>query len=415
MHSARNPLGWPGYEEARAQASEASGTPESVTYGETVIGVTEVMRIDFHFKFLGGSVGTATGDRLVHAFSTARERGMPVVSFVATGGSRMHEGMFSLLQLQRVARECHLNRVSGIPHITVLQNPSTGGVWASLGAGADVILGIAGAQVAFGGRRVRAPEDADHPAFTSEGQFAAGQIDAVVPASDVSLALETWLTLLTGGSPEPADVPKAIGNTELPSSGWEAVQRARDPQRPRAEAYLSSYFDSYSLISGDRAGGVDAGMLCGIGQRNGRSVAFAAQAGTATRPAGYRTAARLLDLADRLGIPALTLIDTPGAANDAASESAGLAPAISSVFAAVAASRIPVTTLVIGEGGSGGALALAGAGRTWITPDAYFSVIGPQAAAAILKRPADEVPALADSLRLRPQDLLALGIVDGIA
>lgn len=415
MHSARNPLDWPGYEEARAQAGEASGTPESVTYGQTVIGGTEVMRIEFHFKFLGGSVGTATGDRLVHAFSTARERGMPVVSFVATGGSRMQEGMFSLLQLQRVARECQLNRVNGIPHITVLRNPSTGGVWASLGAGADIILGIAGAQVAFGGRRVRAPEDADHPAFTAEGQFAAGQIDAVVSAADVTPTLETWLTLVTSGSPEPADVPKAIGNTELPPTGWEAVQRARDPQRPRAEAYLSSYFDSYSLISGDRAGGVDAGMLCGIGQRNGRSAAFAAQAGTATRPAGYRTAARLLDLADRLGIPALTLIDTPGAANDPASESAGLAPAISSVFAAVAASRIPVTTLVIGEGGSGGALALAGAGRTWITPDAYFSVIGPQAAAAILKRPAEEVPALADSLRLRPQDLLALGIVDGIA
>jgi acetyl-CoA carboxylase carboxyl transferase subunit beta len=122
----------------------------------------------------------------------------------------------------------------------------------------------------------------------------------------------------------------------------------------------------------------------------------------------------LITTADRLGIPVLTLIDTPGADNSAASEAAGLAPSIAGVFAAVAAARIPVTTLVIGEGGSGGALALAGPDRTWITPDGYFSVIGPQAAAAILKRPPQDAPAMAGRLKLRPQDLLELGLVQGI-
>jgi acetyl-CoA carboxylase carboxyl transferase subunit beta len=198
-------------------------------------------------------------------------------------------------------------------------------VWASLGAGADIILGVSGAQVAFGGRRVRA--EADHPAFTAEGQFAAGLIDAVVAPSDIMTSLATWLTLLTGGSAEPADVPKSLGDQELTASGWEAVEKARDPLRPHAQAYLESYFDSHAFVSGDRVSGADHGMLCGIGHRNGRSVAFAAQAGTATRPAGYRTAARLITLADRLGIPVLTLIDTPGAANDSASEAAGLAAA----------------------------------------------------------------------------------------
>ena len=411
--STRDPLAWNGYNEALGKARELTGAPESVVYGHAVIGGVDVVLIEFDFRFLGGSVGTATGDRLVHAFATAREHRVAVVTLIATGGSRMQEGMFSLLQLQRVAAECQLNRESGVPHIAVLRNPSTGGVWASLGAGADIILGIAGAQVAFGGRRVRSPEDADHPAFTSEGQFEAGLIDAVVTPEDLKATLSAWLRLLTGGEPEPAEVPSSLGNKALPGSGWEAVQRARDPRRPRADAYLESYFDSYSLISGDRAGGTDDGVLCGFGRRAGRTIAFAAQAGTATRPAGYRTATRLITTADRLGIPVLTLIDTPGAANDAASEAGGLAASISGAFSAVAASRIPVTTLVIGEGGSGGALALAGAGRTWITPDAYFSVIGPQAAAAILKR--DDVLDLADQLRLRPQDLLDLGIVDGIS
>jgi acetyl-CoA carboxylase carboxyltransferase component len=409
--STGNPLGWPGYDEARERAA----APESVVYGNAVIGGTKVVLIEFEFRFLGGSVGRATGDRLVHAFRTARERGVPVVSSIATGGSRMQEGMLSLLQLQRVAKECRLNRDCGIPHIAVLRDPTTGGVWASLGSGADVVLGVEGAQVGFAGRRVRKPEDTGHPAFTAEGQFAAGQVDAVVRADALVEAVGTWLELLTGGQPEPAEVPYALGEAELPQSGWEAVLRARDPRRPRAAAYLESYLDSYALISGDRVGGVDSGMLCGIGRRAGRSIAFAAQAGTPTRPAGYRTATRLIGLADRLGIPVLTLIDTPGADNSAASEAAGLAPSIAGAFSAAVSTRIPVTTLVIGEGGSGGALALAGPERTWITPDGYFSVIGPQAATAILKRPEEDVPAVADQLKLRPQDLLELGLVAGIA
>ncbi len=165
-------------------------------------------------------------------------------------------------------------------------------------------------------------------------------------------------------------------------------------------------------LSGDRCGGRDPeGMLCGFGAHAGRTVAYAAQTGTATRPAGYRTATRLIHLADRLGIPVLTLVDTPGAANDAAAERAGAGPAIADLFGAVASVRTPVTTLVIGEGGSGGALALASPGSTWATPDSYFSVIAPEHAATILKRPPTEVEATAGQLRLRPQDLAALGVI----
>lgn len=128
----------------------------------------------------------------------------------------------------------------------------------------------------------------------------------------------------------------------------------------------------------------------------------------------YRTAARLIRLAGRLGVPVLTLIDTPGAANDAAAEHTGAGPAIADAFAAVAAARAPVTTLVIGEGGSGGALALASPGNTWATPDSYFSVIAPELAAAILKRGPDQTRVTAEQLRLRPQDLVDLGIARGI-
>ena len=202
---------------------------------------------------------------------------------------------------------------------------------------------------------------------------------------------------------------------ELPTTGWEAVQQARSPQRPRAHTYLDAYFTHRVAVSGDRCGGTDAnGILCGFGAAGDRTVAYAAQTGTPTRPAGYRTATRLIRLADRLGIPVLTLVDTPGAANDAEAERQGAGAAIAELFGAVAAARVPVTTLVIGEGGSGGALALAAAGNTWATPDSYFSVIAPELAAAILKRPAQEVEATADQLRIRPQDLVELGVIRGI-
>jgi acetyl-CoA carboxylase carboxyl transferase subunit beta len=212
-----------------------------------------------------------------------------------------------------------------------------------------------------------------------------------------------------------APVPAALGSAVLPVTGWDAVRRARSPERPRAQAYLDAYFTCRVALGGDRCGGADPdGMLCGFGERDGRTVAYAAQTGTATRPAGYRTAARLIRLADRLGIPVLTVVDTPGAANDAEAERQGAGAAIAEAFGAVAAARVPVTTLVVGEGGSGGALALAAPGNTWATPDSYFSVIAPELAAAILKRPPDEVEATAGQLRIRPQDLVELGVVRGI-
>ncbi|MEU8733099.1 carboxyl transferase domain-containing protein [Streptomyces tendae] len=405
------PLGWPGYDASRARAAERTGEAESVVCGTGRVEGTRAVLVSFEFGFLGGSLGHRTGDRLAAAYTYAREHRLPVVPLVATGGSRMQEGMLALTQLQRVARQSALTRAAGLAQIAVVRDPATGGGWATLGAGADVVLALPGAQVGFAGSRVR-PPDADPAAYTAEAQVAAGSADAVVPPGELRATLGRWLRLLTAPSGDPAPVPEPLGDRDLPVSGWEAVRRARAPGRPRAGAYLDAYFTERVSLSGDRCGGRDPeGMLCGFGAHAGRTVAYAAQTGTATRPAGYRTATRLIRLADRLGIPVLTLVDTPGAANDAAAERDGAGPAIADLFGAVASVRTPVTTLVIGEGGSGGALALAAPGSTWATPDSYFSVIAPEHAAAILKRPPAEAEATAGQLRLRPQDLAALGVI----
>ncbi|MFJ6629930.1 carboxyl transferase domain-containing protein [Streptomyces sp. NPDC091376] len=411
--SADGPLDWAGYGESRARAVGRTGEEESVVWGAAEIGGVRAVLVSFEFRFLGGSLGRRTGDLLEAAYAYARTERLPMVSLIATGGSRMQEGMVALGQLQRVARASAQARAAGLPQLAVLRDPATGGGWATLGAGADVVLALPGAQIGFAGSRVR-PPDADPSAYTAEGQLAAGHIDAIVRPGDLRSTLSRWLTLLTRGGTEPASPPRALDGVGTAATGWEAVQRARAAARPRAGAYLDAYFDERLEIHGDRCGGTDPGVTCGFGLREGRAVAYAAQLGTATRPAGYRTAARLVRLADRLGVPVLTLVDTPGAANDADAERAGAGAAIADVFAAMASVRVPVTTLVIGEGGSGGALALAAPGNTWVTPDSYFSVIAPELAAAILKRAPADAPATADQLRLRPEELVELGVVRGI-
>ncbi|MGV9252639.1 carboxyl transferase domain-containing protein [Streptomyces sp. NPDC003697] len=427
------PLGWRGYDASRARAAARTGERESVVCGTAHVGDSRAVMVAFEFGFLGGSLGQRTGDRLEAAYVHARAHRLPVVALVATGGSRMQEGMLALIQLQRVARQMMLTRDAGLAQIAVAQDPTTGGGWATLGAGADVTLALPGAQVGFAGSRVR-PPGADPAAYSAEAQVAAGSADAVVRPEELRGHLGLWLRLLTRPSAAPAPPPHALptagtppggpapggsapprgSSPALPAGGWEAVLRARSPGRPRAERYLDAYFTRRAALGGDRCGGRDDGMLCGFGEHDGRTVAYAAQTGTATRPAGYRTAARLVRLADRLGIPVLTLVDTPGAANDAEAERQGVGPAIADLFGAVAAARTPVTTLLIGEGGSGGALALAASGNTWATPDSYFSVIAPESATAILKRPPDEAPATAGRLRIGPQDLVDLGVVQGV-
>jgi acetyl-CoA carboxylase carboxyl transferase subunit beta len=411
-----DPLGWPGYDAQLARARERSGEPESVVSCVGRVGATRAVLVAFDFAFMGGSMGEAGGRKIARAFRRAAEAGLPVVSLHSSGGCRMQEGMPALVQMQRIAAASRVLADAGLAHVAVLMGPTTGGAWASIAAGADVILAVPDATAAFAGSRVRA--GAAPP--TIDSAVASGQVDLVVGREELPLTLATLLGLLAGGSPDlpPADVPAALGDGELPGDGWDAVERARGGREPgssRAERYLDAYFDVRIGLSGDRAGGTDPGMLCGVGRRAGTPIAFAAQTGGANTPAGFRTAARIVRLADRLGLPVLTLIDTPGAANDEDAEAGAIGPAIADAFAALAAAAVPVTSLVIGEGGSGGALALASHTELWIAPDAYFAVIGPEAAAAILKLPPEDAPVVADRMLLRPQDLVALGMVQGIA
>jgi acetyl-CoA carboxylase carboxyl transferase subunit beta len=211
------------------------------------------------------------------------------------------------------------------------------------------------------------------------------------------------------------DWPASAGAASAPpASAWERVEAARRVGTARAERWLSEYFDETVQIRGDRCGGVDSGVQCGFGRHDGATIGFVAQAGTRVAAPGFRTASRLIGLADRLGVPVLTLIDTPGAAAGPADEAAGVGPAIAELLICMAGSQVPITSVVIGEGVSGGALALASPDDLWIAEDAYLAVTTPELAAAILKLGDADVPRVAGLLRLTPDDLLMRGIVRGI-
>jgi acetyl-CoA carboxylase carboxyl transferase subunit beta len=167
-------------------------------------------------------------------------------------------------------------------------------------------------------------------------------------------------------------------------------------------------------IRGDRCGGLDNGVRCGFGTHRGATIGYVAETGLRVTAAGFRTASRLLSLAARLRVPVLTLIDTPGAAAAPEDEAVGVGPAIADLLVAIATSQVPITSVIIGQGVSGGALALASPTDLWIAEDAYLAVTAPELAAAILKLGAADVPAVAGLLRLTPADLHSRGIVRGI-
>jgi acyl-CoA carboxylase subunit beta len=418
-----DPSGWPGYAEHIADARQATGSRHAVTTGiATVLGQRCVL-VGFDFAFLGGSVGVAEGARIAEAFSVAVMERLPVVTVAATGGSRMQEGTNALLQMQAMAAAIAGARRAGVPHIAIASDPTTGGIWSSLVASADLLIGVPGARVSFSGSRTR-PGGADPAAeqYLAEGQWAHGSLDVLAPAADLRGIVAAALRLLSprssDGSGHRAPVPDwpdaASGLSIRPASAWAQVQAARIPVRARADRWLARYFDETVQIRGDRCGGLDSGMWCGFGSHRGATIGYAAQTGTRVTAAGFRMATRLVSLANRFGVPVLTLIDTPGAAAAPADEAAGVGPAIAELLVAIAASQVPITSVVIGEGVSGGALALASPDDLWIAEDAYFAVTTPELAAAILKLSDADIPVVAGMLRLTPDDLLARGIVRGI-
>lgn len=412
----RDPLGYPGYRAALERARDRSGTDESVVYGRAEIAGSPCVVALFRFAFMGGSMGEVAGERIARAMEEAAGASVPFVLWSQTGGARMHEGMRSLVQMPKVvAARIELSHAH-IPFVAVLGTPTTGGVLASVGALADVTFAIDHAMVGFAGPRVvrriigRALSPASHSAHSALDH---GLVDATTSDAQVRAEVGAALAVCAPDIPEPVAKPPAPGAGHV--DAWTAVEAARDPLRPKGPQLLHGIADAAVLLRGDRAGGVDPALSAAIGRIAGRrAVVIALDARHLPGPGAYRAARRALTIATRLDVPVVTLVDTRGADPGEGSEAGGIAWEIASTFEAMLSAPVPILAVVTGEGGSGGALALAAGDRLVVLEDAIFSVIAPEAAAEILWRDATRAEEAASLLRLTAPDLIALGVADAV-
>ncbi|HMJ78346.1 MAG TPA: carboxyl transferase domain-containing protein [Iamia sp.] len=402
-----DPLGAPGYADRLADHPE-----ESVTTGRTATHV----RIEGRFEVLGGSMGVVHGERVVRAFDRAVALGLPVVCVTRSGGARMQEGMVSLLQLGRAVAAVRRHAEAGLLSIAVLRSPTTGGVFASYASACALRVAEAGAVIGFAGPRIVAEttgEAVGDRSHTAETAHAAGLVDAVLPAAELDAWVDAALGLAAAPlalrlRPPPATAPGADA-----TGAWGEVLAARRADRPTGIDVAAALCTSWTDLAAP-----DPTVRSGLATVDGRRVVVVASdrhaADGRPTPAGFRQAQRAATLAGRLGLPLVSLVDTPGADPGPESENDGLAAEISATFATFDALGVPTVGACVGEGGSGGALALTWTDVLLIQEHAVFSVIAPEGAALILERDAARAPEVAEQLGLTSARLLALGVVDAV-
>ena len=259
-------------------------------------------------------------------------------------------------------------------------------------------------------------------------------LDFEKPIADLESKIEELRHLSSEGEVNIADevqrlqekVQRLLTQTYDKLTPWQKAQVARHQKRPHALAYINAMIDDFTPLAGDRAFADDKAIVGGLGRFRGHSViVIGNEKGNSTesrihhnfgmaKPEGYRKAQRLMDLADRFQIPLITLVDTPGAYPGIDAEARGQAEAIARSIEKCISIRAPFVSVIIGEGGSGGAIALAVADRVLMLEHAIYSVISPEGCASILWRDPDKAPDAAEALRVTSQDLLKLGVIDHI-
>ena len=398
----RDPCRWPGYDPAGAvRAYRLKGSPAA----------PGPVAIAWDFAVQGGSFGEDDATVFVAAVKHAIAERVPVVTLVRSGGTRLQEGMAALVGIPRAAIALLSLAEAGLPHLSVADQPTTGGVWISVVAGADLRVAVEGATVGFAGPRVVEALTGSLPgpdSHTATSAHAAGLVDAVLPPADVTSWIQRALTALTPSQrPLAAHLPP---REAADATGADQVHRARN-RTVGGRELLGQLLSGPVHLQG-RYG--DSTVTAALGRLEGVpvvGVALASEVGGRPTPSGYRLATRAYHLASRLGLPVVSLVDTPGADPSPASERDGIAPAMAEALQALLTCRSPTLALVHGEGGSGGALAAAAADRVLVTDEAYFAAIGPEGAAAALRLPAEQC---ADQMRITPADLLALGFADAL-
>jgi acetyl-CoA carboxylase carboxyl transferase beta subunit len=400
-----------GYAAELARARALTGADESILTGEGLLGRHRVAVAVSEFGFLGGSIGVAAAERLTRLVERATAERLPLIAAPASGGTRMQEGTVAFLQMAEVTAAVAAHKAAGLPYLVYLRHPTTGGVFASWASVGHLTLAEPGALIGFLGPRVyEALTGAPIPdgVQTAENLLARGLVDAVVAPDQLAAYLDRVLTALT---PAPVDVvptasPVAVGSE---TSAWESVLLTRRAGRPGAADLIRAAATDIVPIR-------ERGLILALAHVGGRPCVLAGQDRIVLPhgPETLRTAQRGMELAAELGLPFVTVIDTPGGELSPAAEEGGAAREIARCLAALITLPTPTVAILLGQGTGGAALALLPADRVIAAQHAWLAPLAPEGASVIVYKDTAHAAELAARQGIRAADLAAAGLVDHI-
>ncbi|MCI7321789.1 MAG: acetyl-CoA carboxylase carboxyltransferase subunit alpha [Lachnospiraceae bacterium] len=437
-----NPLNFPEYEDKVAATQEKTGLKEGVTVGkckiygeETVLGVIDS-------RFMMGSMGHVVGERITCAVERATELKLPVILFCCSGGARMQEGIISLMQMEKTSAALKRHSDAGLLYVPVLTDPTTGGVTASFAMLGDIILAEPKALIGFAGARVientigqKLPEGFQRAEFQLEHGF----VDAIVERDNLKMTLYRILKMhkpLEGFANfdplhdddryDPTELMKERTAKSKPMDAWDKVTAARHMNRLASVDYIDAIFDEFMEFHGDRYFRDDPAIVGGVAYLDGQPVTvIGVHKGKDLKdcafrnygmpsPEGYRKALRLMKQAEKFGRPIITFVNTSGAYPGTEAEENGQGEAIARNLYEMSGIKVPILCLMIGEGGSGGALALAVGNEVWMMENATYSILSPEGFASILWKDGNRAKEAAGVMKITAQDLKELHVVEDI-
>jgi len=428
-----NPLEFKGYEEKVKSLKEKTGLSEAVVTGKASIEGNPAVIAVCDGRFLMASMGQVVGEKITRAVERATKEQLPVIIFACSGGARMQEGIVSLMQMAKTSAALKRHSDAGLLYVSVLTDPTTGGVTASFAMLGDVILAEPKALIGFAGPRVieqtigeKLPKGFQRSEFLLEHGF----IDRIVERKEMRTVLGNILQMHhTAQNPviqKPVQTVEKERQSVQEKDAWERVTISRKNDRPVGQDYIRILFSDFLEFHGDRCYGDDTAIIGGIARFAGIPVTVIAQAkGKSTKenvahhfgmpsPEGYRKALRLMKQAEKFKRPILLFVDTPGAFCGIEAEERGQGEAIARNLFEMSSMKVPVLSVVIGEGGSGGALALAVADEVWMLENAIYSVLSPEGFASILWKDSKRASEAAEVMKLTAADLKKLGVIEAV-
>ena len=442
-----NPLDFPGYEKKVLAAREKSHLNEAIVTGKGMIDGNPAVVGVCDARFIMSSMGHVVGEKITDAVERATKEKLPVIIFACSGGARMQEGIVSLMQMAKTSAALKSHHKAGQLFVSVLTDPTTGGVTASFAMLGDIILAEPGALIGFAGPRVieqtigqKLPEGFQRSEFLQDHGF----VDKIVKREEMKDAISAILKLHRSPNQEQNGENSFFhvdncGKSEAASgkekktkfrrnkkSPWDTVQLSRSSERPVASDYINAVFDDFMELHGDRYFGDDGAIVGGIASFHGMPVTVIGQEkGKNTKdnikrnfgmpsPEGYRKALRLMKQAETFGRPIICFVDTPGAFCGLEAEERGQGEAIARNLFEMADITVPILSIVIGEGGSGGALAMAVANEVWMLENAIYSILSPEGFASILYKDSKKASDAARVMKITARDLMELGLIERI-